>query len=134
MRRMTKQLLVPSAVYCLTCFTIAQLLYSIILITDPVDFRLSPRGWVASFILEGAITTIYCSSGLAGLWLLIYSTVALPRDHVKTAVLIAAIASSVFFFEFALAEDHLWQGAAFVAGTSVAIAMVVRTYAQSRIA
>jgi len=134
MHRMTKQLLAQSVVYCLTCFAIAQLLYSIMLVIDPVAFRLSPRTWVASFILVGTITTIYCSSGLAGLWLLIYSTVALPRDHIKTAVLVATIASSVFFFGFTLAEDHLWLGAAFVAGTSVVIAMVVKTYAPPRIA
>jgi len=134
MYKMKREILAPSVVYCLTCFTIAQLLYLIVLVVDPVAFKLSPQTWVASFIFVGTITTIYCSGGLAGLWLLICSTVALPRDHAKTAVLIGAIASSVFFFGFTLAEDHLWLGAAFVAGTSVAIAIVVRIYAQSRIA
>jgi len=134
MYKMKREILVPSVVYCLTCFAIAQVLYSIMLIIDPVAFRLSPRTWVASFILVGSITTVCCSGGLAGLWLLICSTVALPRDHVKAAVLIGAIASSVFFFGFTLARDRLWLGAAFVAGTSVAIAILVRTYAQSRIA
>jgi hypothetical protein len=134
MYKMTKQLLVPSAVYCLTCFAVAQLLYSIMLVIDPVGFRLSPRTWAASFIFVGTITTFYCSGGLAGLCLLICSTVALPRDHVKTAALIGAIASSVFFFGFTLAQDRLLLGATFVAATSAAIAVVVRTYAQSRIA
>ena len=134
MYKMTRKIIGPSAAYCLTCFAIAQLLYLLMLVIDPVAFRLSPRTWVASFIFVGTITTICCSGGLLGLWLLACSTVALPRDHMKAAVLIGAIASSVFFFGFTLTEDHLWLGAAFVAGTSFAIAIVVRTYTQSSIA
>ncbi len=134
MDRFKREIVAPSVVYCLTCFAIAQLLYLIMLIIDPVAFKLPPRTWLASFVFVGTITTIYCSGGLAGLCLLICSTVALPRDHVKTAVLIGAIASSVFFFGFTLAQDRLLLGATFVAATSVAIALVVRTYTQSRIA
>ena len=134
MDRFKREVVVPSVVYCLTCFAIAQLLYLIMLVIDPVAFKLSPRTWVASFIFVGSITTVYCSGGLAGLWLLICSTDALPRVHVKTAVLIGAVASSVFFFGFTLAQDRLLLGSTFVAATSVAIALVVRTYTQSRIA
>ena len=132
--KMIRKIIGPSTAYCLTCFAITQLLYLLMLVIDPVAFRLSPQTWVASFILIGTITTICCGGGLAGLWLLTCSTVALPRDHMKAAVLMGAIASSVFFFGFTLADDHLWLGAAFVTGASFAMATVARTYAQSRIA
>ena len=134
MYTMIRKIIGPSAAYCLTCFVIAQLLYLLMLVINPVAFRLSPRTWAASFVFVGTVTTICCGGGLLGLWLLTCSTVAPPRDHMKAAVLIGAIASSVFFFGFTLTEDHLWLGAAFVAGTSLAIAILVRTYIQSRIA
>jgi len=54
---------------------------------------------------------------------------ALPRDHVKAAMLIGAIAA-VVFMGFTRGEDHVWLGAAHAAGTSIAIALVVRTYAR----
>ena len=98
MYEIRRKIIGPSVVYCLTCFTIAQLLYFLMVATDPVAYRLSPRTWVASFIFVGTMTTLWCSGGLAGLWILTCSTVALPRDHVKAAFLIAAIASGVFFF------------------------------------
>lgn len=130
MYEIRRKIIGPSLVYCLTCFTIAELLYLLMLMIEPVAFRLSPRTWVASFMIVGTMTTLWCSGGLAGLWVLTWSTPARPRDHVKAAVLMGAIAT-VAFFGF---EDHLRLGAACAAGTSIAIAMVVRTYTRTGIA
>ena len=100
---------------------------------EPVAFRLPPRTWIASFMIVGTMTTLWCSGGLAGLWVLTCSTPARPRDHVKAAVLMGAIVA-VVFFGFTLGEDHLRLGAACAAGTSIAIAMIVRTYTRAEIA
>lgn len=131
MYEIRRKIVGPSVVYCLTCFTIAQLLYFLMVAIYPVAYRLSPLTWVASFIFVGTMTTLWCSGGLAGLWILTCSTVALPRDHVKAAFLIAAIASDVFFFGFTLAEDRLWLGGAFVTGASLAVASVVKDYSRT---
>ena len=123
-----KEYLVPSLVYCLTCFVVAQILYMIMLMLEPVKFHLSPQAWFASFFFAGISTALYCTGGLAGLWLLIHSSIKLTKTHIKSAVLVGSIVSSVFLLGFTLAEDHLLLGAGFVASASVAIAIIVKMY------
>lgn len=127
MYEIRRKIIGPAFVYCLTCFTIAELLYFLMLMIEPLAFRLSPRTWVVSFMIVGTMTTLWCSGGLAGLWVLTWFTPARPRDHVKAAILIGAVAA-VVFMGFTRGEDHVRLGATCAAGTSIAIAMIVRTY------
>ena len=75
MYEIRRKIIGPPLVYCLTCFTIAELLYLLMLMIEPVAFRLSPRTWVASFMIVGTMT-LY---GAVGAWQV--SGWCLPGPH-----------------------------------------------------
>lgn len=125
--RPSVNILILSSVYCATCFIVAVAAYAIALAVEPVDFTLSLRTWVASFLFVATATTIFCSGGLVGVWLLIASIQSPLLTHIKAVVLIASIGSG-FFFAFTLGEDRILLGAIVVATASLAIALLARTY------
>ncbi len=129
MANLIRKFLLPSLVYCLACFVISQVFYRIMLTINPVPYQLGPRGWMASFLFVGVSTVVLCSGGMVGLWVLICSTTSQHKDHLKAAVLIGVITSSLMLLGFTMGEDkHLMLGTIFVSCTTLVFALVVKIY------
>jgi hypothetical protein len=97
----------------------------------PPAFDLTAKAWMASFFFVGTVTSTCCAGGFLGIWFITESTDSSIRDHIKTAVLIGVLASSILTIDYSVGNDRLILGAAIVTVLSAVVALISKTYSRN---